>query len=88
MCSRVGVIPTFPLIFTMERETHEYVCRYYHDGSWWGLNIHAYDDEDAEARVKKLGNLVLNGRLMGTIPAGVGPWLPNLICRVRNFFTR
>lgn len=66
----------------------EFVCRYYHDGKWWGLNITARDWEDARQRVAKLGNLQLEGKLMMTIPAysTKSAWLPNLICRIRNFF--
>lgn len=64
----------------------EYVCRYYHDGAWWGLNISARDLADAEARVAKLGNLQLEGELKMTIPVRSGAWLPNLICGIRNFF--
>lgn len=71
----------------MERETKEFVCRYFHDGVWWSLNIRAYDFDDAEARVAKLGNLQLQGELMMTIPASVcRPWLANIICGVCNFF--
>jgi hypothetical protein len=70
------------------RKTREYVCRYYHDGAWWGLNIHAYDMADAEARVAKLGNLQLNGELLMTIHAVPGGnWIPRLICWVRNLFS-
>lgn len=48
-----------------------YVCRYYHNRSWWGLNIMAADLEDAKARVAKLGNLQLQGELVAGIPANV-----------------
>lgn len=71
----------------LDRKTREYVCRYYHDGAWWGLNIHAYDMTDAQARVAKLGNLQLNGELVMTIPVVTGSWLPRLICWVRNLFS-
>lgn len=67
----------------------EYVCRYYHEGSWWSLDISAKDYADAEARVAKLGNLQLQGELMMKIPAGAGsPWLANLICKIGNAFSR
>ncbi len=55
----------------VDGEWKEYVCRYYHDGKWWGLNVIAQNDEDAEARVAKLGNLQLLGELKGTIPAQI-----------------
>lgn len=66
-----------------------YVCRYFHNGSWWGLNITADDWQDAEARVAKLGNLQLEGELMATIPAkpGVG-LLVRALCTIRNGFTK
>jgi hypothetical protein len=48
-----------------------YACRYYHDCSWWGLNISARDQADAEARVRKLGNLQLLGEIHAIIPAGI-----------------
>ena len=47
----------------------EFVCRYYHNGSWWSLNITAKDWGDAEARAAKLGNLQLLGELKASIPA-------------------
>lgn len=62
-----------------------YVCRYYHKGSWWSINIMAEDVADAEARVAKLGNLQLQGELMGTIPAWPGAgWLVRAICGIKN----
>lgn len=69
--------------------TKEFVCRYYHDGAWWGINIHAYDAADAEARVAKLGILQLQGELMMTIPAKCcSPWLANFICWIGTLKTR
>lgn len=67
----------------------EYVCEYYHDGAWWGLEITAYDFRDAEARVAKLGNLKLKGELMAKIPAcrGAGLFVKSL-CACRNFLWR
>lgn len=65
-----------------------YVCRYYHNGSWWALNIMAEDAADAEARVAKLGNLQLQGELKGTIPAGPGAaFFVRAICALRNWIT-
>lgn len=61
-----------------------YVCRYYHNSSWWGLDIKAADLADAEARVAKLGNLQLQGELKMTIPVRSGAWLPMTICTIRN----
>ena len=72
----------------IERKTKKYTCSYHHDGSDWAVTIYAYDMEDAEARVKKLGWLRLDGEIVMTIPW----WVPcngmaaNLICGIRNFF--
>lgn len=64
-----------------------YVCRYYHDGSWWGLDIHARDLADAKARVAKLGRLQLQGELKGTIPAlPCAGWFVQALCAVRNWW--
>ena len=57
----------------MNREWKTYVCRYYHNGKWWGLDLRAEDDDDADARVRKLGNLQLLGEVKASIPARV-PW--------------
>lgn len=66
----------------------EYVCDYYHDGTRWALNITAYDWKDAEARVKKLGNLKLRGELMMTIPASEpSGWFVKAYCWFRNLFS-
>ncbi|HEY4284815.1 MAG TPA: hypothetical protein VGM62_17265 [Chthoniobacterales bacterium] len=48
-----------------------YACRYYHSGKWWGLDLSAQSNDDAEARVRKLGNLQLLGEVKATIAAGV-----------------
>ncbi len=46
-----------------------YACRYYHDGKWWALDLWARDDDDAEGRARKLGNLQLLGEVQMQIPA-------------------
>ncbi len=66
-----------------DRPTKEFVCHYHHDGAKWGLNIHAYDLADAEARVKKLGFLKLDGELVMTIHGQKGRIVP-FICWIRN----
>lgn len=55
--------------------TKEFCCEYDHDGATWCLNIHAYDIEDAQGRVKKLGYLRLLGELHGTYPVELGWWV-------------
>lgn len=64
-----------------------FLCSYYHDGCQWNINIMAYDMADAEARVKKLGNLKLDGELIATYPVGMGWWC-KLTTTIRNFFWR
>lgn len=68
-----------------DRSTKRFLAEYYHDGGTWGIDIYAYDFDDAEVRCKKLG-LQLLGEHKMTIPAVGGAWLPNLIIRVRNLF--
>jgi hypothetical protein len=53
-----------------ERSFKTYCCEYFHDGSWWGLTITAYDWSDAEVRAKKLG-LRLLGEDGGTVSAKI-----------------
>ncbi len=68
------------------RPTKKFLCRYFHDGSWWGCDIDAYDFADAEARCKKIGGLQLDGELVATIPAGPGAGLlARCICGVMNW---
>ena len=64
-----------------------YCCRYYHDGTWWALDIKAADWADAEARVNKLGNLQLQGELVMTIPGWMPCWMIRFTCWVRNLFS-
>lgn len=65
-----------------------YVCRYYHEGKWWDLDIVARDAEDAEARAKKLGNLQLLGELKAQIPATIpgSGFLAKLVAAFGNLF--
>lgn len=71
----------------MNRPTKRFLAEYYHDGSWWGCDIHAYDHEDAEARAKKLGNLKILGERVMSIPCvAPGSWLPNWIVGFLNWF--
>jgi len=52
----------------IEKPCKTYCCEYFHDGSWWGLEITAYDWADAEARAKKM-SLQLLGEAGPKIPA-------------------
>lgn len=51
-----------------EKPCKKYCCEYFHDGSWWGIEITAYDWADAEIRAKKM-SLQLLGEYYATIPA-------------------
>lgn len=50
-------------------EFRTYTCRYFHNGSWWALDILALDDDDAKSRVGRLGGLQLLGEVKMRIPA-------------------
>jgi hypothetical protein len=63
-----------------------YTCRYYHDGKWWALDLMAQNEEDAEARARKLGNLQLLGEVKVRIPAVAGAgFVVRTVTSVRNF---
>lgn len=71
------------------RPTKLFLVEYYHDGCTWGEEIHAYDYADAEARVKKLGNMRLLGEHIMTIPAVAGGrFLVPALCAIRNWWAR
>lgn len=69
------------------KKTKPFVCVYNHDGAEWCITIHAYDWDDAKARVKKLGFLKLDFELIATVPARLG-FVAKTACAVRNFFWR
>lgn len=49
-----------------------YTCSYFHDGTWWVVNVSAYGSEDARARLKKLPLAQIDGTLETVIPAFCG----------------
>jgi len=62
-----------------------YLCHYDWDGARWGLEIHARDWADAEARCKALGRLRLDGEHVASIPL---PRLPErLVVRAARLLT-
>ena len=67
--------------------TKKFLCQYYHDGTWWVLDLHAYDMEDAQARADRLG-LQLMGEHKGTAPGWLPMWAANLFISVANFFSK
>jgi len=71
----------------MKEEWKTFACRYYHDGKWWALDLVAQSHDDAQARVKKLGNLQLLGEVKIQIPAWPGAGLfARLLVSSRNAF--
>jgi hypothetical protein len=71
----------------MKQKWKTFACRYYHDGKWWALDLVAQSDNDAQARVKKLGNLQLLGEVKMQIPAWRGAGLfARLVVSSRNAF--
>jgi hypothetical protein len=68
----------------------KYACRYYHDGKWWTLDLIAENEEDAQARANKLGNLQLLGEVKLEIPAQVpgAGFGVRAITSLRNFFSQ
>jgi hypothetical protein len=80
-----------------ERPWNCYDCTYEHDGSTWYVRITAWDWDDAEARVAKLGSLKLEGRVVAEIafePRDVrtSGIIVQVVCNlangVRRFFSR
>ena len=49
----------------------QFACRYFYEGSWWGINLSAYDWADAEARATTLG-IQLDGEIGAIDPAFEG----------------
>ena len=72
----------------MKQEWKTYACRYYHDGKWWALDLVAQNNDDAQARVKRLGNLQLLGEVKMQIPAWRGARLfAQFVASFRNAFS-
>jgi hypothetical protein len=70
-----------------KQDWQTYACRYYHDGKWWALDLVAQSHNDAEARIKKLGNLQLLGEVKMQVPAWRGAGLlTRLLVSFRNGF--
>jgi len=67
------------------RDTKPFLCSYQHDGAQWSVTIYAYDWADAEARVKKLGYLRLDGEIAVVMPQRLG-WAAKALCTLKNMF--
>ena len=61
-----------------------YLIRRWIDGAWYGGSIPAATWDDAKDVCRRLG-WRLDGEYVTTLPVTVGPWLPNIIVRVRNW---
>jgi hypothetical protein len=62
-----------------------FLYKYFHEGSWWMVEIAATNEDDAQARINKLPLAQPMGELMMKVPAHTG-MLASLICWLRNFF--
>jgi hypothetical protein len=69
------------------KQVKSYCCSYYHDGATWAVTITAYDWNDAQSRVKKLGNLRLDGELIAEFPDKLG-LMVRFLCWLRNTVKR
>jgi hypothetical protein len=60
----------------------KYLFEYEHNGQWWGLTIPARSEEEASARVKKMGNAIYKGRIGTMVTVSAVAAAPN------GFFVR
>lgn len=69
---------------------NNYMIDYEYEGSKWSFEIPATSFEDAEARLQRAAMFGhVEGQVVMTMPAiGKGTWLPELVCRIRNWWTR
>lgn len=67
----------------MNREWNKYLFQYYHDDSFWNLEIHATSEEDARLRLNKLPNAQYVGVLQMKVPVVVG-FLARIVCWWKN----
>lgn len=64
-----------------------FLFKYFHDGSWWTLEIPAATQDDAQARIKKIPLAQPLGELTMKVPASAG-FLARLYCWLRNAFSQ
>jgi hypothetical protein len=48
----------------------KFTCTYEFDGSTWGVEVWASTHEEAEMKLRAMGQGKVDGVVMGTIPAG------------------
>ena len=63
-----------------------FLFEYFHEGSWWHLEIPATSQEDAQARINKLPLAKPVGEMVAKIPARMG-LIAKMACVVRNLFS-
>jgi hypothetical protein len=66
------------------QEFRVYLFKYFHEGSWWQIEIPATTMDDAQARIKKLPLAQPLGELVAKFPANTG-LLVRCLCWLRNF---
>lgn len=71
----------------MKPKYENYLFEYHHNGSRWNLAIPALSEEDALARIERIGNNAqFVGVEMARIPVEMGP-LARVTCAVRNWIS-
>jgi len=77
---------------TSSMQTH--LFSYRHDGAEWVLEIKAYDEQDARARLSRLAFASYDGVLVAKMPVALGPvallatWLRNAAVALLPRFAR
>lgn len=69
------------------KKTQTYLFSYYHDGTWWSLEIPGYNREDALERLKKLPLAKYDGELFLEIPL-VPAFITRLVSSLRLPFSQ
>jgi hypothetical protein len=64
-----------------------FLLRYRYDGAEWGLHLPAKDLDDARARLKHLAYADIDGELVISVPAPLGP-LGEIATAIRNAVRR
>jgi hypothetical protein len=62
-----------------------YLFEYFHEGSWWSVELPATSMDDAQARMNKMPLAKPVGELYANIPVRLG-FAARAACVFRNFF--
>lgn len=68
----------------MSPEYKVFLFKYFHDGSWWHIEIPATTMDDAQARIRKLPLAQPLGEMVAKLPASAGLFA-RCYCWLRNF---